>query len=39
MRKLGQHSSSSLNLGSEADNLKEETERKLMDLYQRFEAK
>jgi hypothetical protein len=39
MRKLGQHSSSSLNLGSEADNLKEETERRLMDLYQRFEAK
>ena len=39
MRKLGQHSSSSLNLGSEADNLKEETERRLRDLYQRFEAK
>ena len=39
MRTLGQHSSSSLNLGSEADNLKEETERRLMDLYQRFEAK
>jgi len=39
MRKLGQHSSSSLNLGSEADNLKEETERRLMDLYQRFEVK
>ena len=39
MRTLGQHSSSSLNLGSEADNLKEETERRLMDLYQRFEVK
>ena len=39
MRKLGQHSSSSLNLGSEADNLKEETERRLMDLYKEFQTK
>jgi hypothetical protein len=39
MRKLGQHSSSSLNLGSEADNLKEETERRLMDLYKEFQPK
>ena len=39
MRKLGQHSSSSLNLGSEADNLKEQTERRLMDLYKEFQTK
>jgi hypothetical protein len=39
MRKLGQHSSSSLNLGSEADNLKEQTERRLMDLYKEFQPK
>jgi hypothetical protein len=39
MRRLGQHSSPNLNLGSEADDLKEQTERRLMDLYRKFDNK